>query len=60
MADNNGAGVGIGMIAGILLVVLVGLGIILFAGGYIGGGKNVNVTVEPPKIQTPATGGAGK
>jgi hypothetical protein len=59
MADNGG-GVGTGMIAGILVAILVLVGIFLFAGGYIGKGKDVNVTVEPPKVQTPTGGGEGK
>ena len=56
MADNNGANVGMGLIAGILLVMLLGVGF-LFATGKINldGGKDVNVKVEAPKIPTPST-----
>jgi hypothetical protein len=58
MADNNGASVGTGLIAGILVVALVVFGLIFFAGGFnTGGGKNLNVNIEPPKIQTPAKPG---
>jgi hypothetical protein len=54
MADNKGAGVGIGLIAGILLVMLLGVGF-LFATGKIdlNGGKDVNVKIEAPP--TPST-----
>ena len=53
MADNNGAGVGMGLIAAILLVMLLGVGF-LFATGRIdlNGGKDVNVNVDclkPPR-----------
>ena len=56
MADNNGANVGMALIAGILLVMLLGVGF-LFATGKINldGGKDVNVKVEAPKIPTPST-----
>jgi hypothetical protein len=56
MADNKGAGIGIGLIAGILLVMLLGVGF-LFATGKIdlNGGKDVNVKIEAPKIPTPST-----
>ena len=56
MADNNGSGVGLGLIAGILLVALLGVGF-LFATGKINlnGGKDVNVKIEAPKIPTPST-----
>jgi hypothetical protein len=49
MADN-GSGVGMGLIAGILLVVVV-IGGILFATGKLNldGGKDVDVNVELPK-----------
>jgi hypothetical protein len=57
MADNSGAGVGMGLIAGILLVALLGVGL-LFATGKLNlnGGKDVNVNVELPK----APSGEGK
>ena len=50
MADNNGAGVGTGLIAGLLLLMLLGVGF-LFATGRINldGGNDVNVNVELPK-----------
>jgi len=50
MADN-GSGVGTGLIAGILLILVLGLGIILFATGNIDlrGGRDVDVNVELPK-----------
>jgi hypothetical protein len=56
MADNNGANVGMGLIAGILLLMLLGVGF-LFATGKINvnGGKDVNVKIEAPKIPTPST-----
>jgi ABC-type transporter Mla subunit MlaD len=56
MADNNGAGVGTGLIAGILLVALLAVGLIYFNGGFnLKGGKDVNVNIEAPK-----SGGDGK
>ena len=56
MADNNGSGVGTGLIAGILLVVLIGVGLVFMNGGLnLDGGKDVNVKVEAPKIPTPST-----
>jgi hypothetical protein len=59
MADNNGAGVGMGLIAGLLLLMLLGVGF-LFATGRINldGGKDVNVNVELPKA--PPMGGDTK
>jgi hypothetical protein len=56
MADNIGANVGMGLIAGILLLMLLGVGF-LFATGKINvnGGKDVNVKIEAPKIPTPST-----
>ena len=56
MADNNGSGVGLGLIAGILLIALLGVGF-LFATGKINldGGKDVNVKIEAPKVPTPST-----
>ena len=57
MADNNGSGVGTGLIAGILLVVVLAVGLVVANGGLnIGGGKDVNVSVEAPKIPAPPTG----
>lgn len=61
MADN-GSGVGTGLIAGILIVVLIVAAGILFASGKINfdGGKDVNVQVEVPKApdlpKAPTTG----
>ena len=49
MADN-GSGVGTGLIAGILLVVVVGLGILFATGNLdLGGKKDVDVNIELPK-----------
>jgi hypothetical protein len=50
MADN-GSGVGTGMIAGILLVIVIIAVGALFATGKLNfdGGKDVNVKVEMPK-----------
>ena len=60
MADNNGAGVGMGLIAGLLLLMLLAVGF-LFATGRINldGGKDVNVNVELPKAP-PMPGGDTK
>ena len=56
MADNNGSGVGTGLIAGILLVVLIAVGLVVVNGGLkLDGGKDVNVKVEAPKVPTPST-----
>lgn len=56
MADNNGSGVGTGLIAGILLVVLIAVGLVVVNGGLkLDGGKGVNVEVEAPKVPTPST-----
>ena len=56
MADNNGSGVGTGLIAGILLVVLIAVGLVFVNGGLkLDGGKDVNIKVEAPKIPTPST-----
>ena len=58
MADNNGSGVGLGLIAGILLIALLGVGF-LFATGKINlnGSKDVNVKIEAPKLPTSPTEG---
>ena len=58
MADNNGAGAGLGLIAGILLVVLLGVGF-LFATGKINlnGSKDVNIKVEAPQVPKTSTDG---
>jgi hypothetical protein len=49
MADN-GSGVGLGLIAGILLVVVVGVAILFATGGLnLGDKKDVNINVEVPK-----------
>ena len=56
MADNNGSGVGTGLIAGILLVVPIAVGLVFVNGGLkLDGGKDVNIKVEAPKIPTPST-----
>jgi hypothetical protein len=58
MADNAGAGVGMGLIAGILLVIAIGLGILIANGGLnLGGSKDINVNVQPPKVDAPVSGG---
>jgi hypothetical protein len=60
MAENSGSGVGTGLIAGILLVVLIAVGLIFINGGIPQSGKDVNVTVEAPKapdLPKPSTGG---
>ena len=49
MADN-GSGVGTGLIAGILLVVVIVIGILFATGGLnFGGKKDVDVDIELPK-----------
>ena len=50
MADSGGSAVGTGLIAGILIAVLVGVGVLLVAfGGFnFRGDKDVNVNVEAP------------
>ena len=58
MADN-GSGVGIGLIAGILLVVVLGLGILFASGNLDMGGKDVDVNIELPKAP-PMPGGDTK
>jgi hypothetical protein len=58
MADN-GSGMGTGLIAGILLVVVIAVGIILATGGLDFGKKDVDVNVELPKapeVPNPTTG----
>ena len=56
---QSDGGAGIGLVAGILAVVLIGLGLIFYAGGFdFGGDKDVNVNIDAPKIDTP--GGDGK
>jgi hypothetical protein len=60
MADN-GSGVGTGMIAGILLVVVIIAGILFATGGLdFGSRKDVDVNVELPKApdlpEAPAPG----
>ena len=58
MADNNGSGVGTGLIAGILLVALIAVGLVVMNGGLnLGGGKDINVSIEAPKVSAPPTGG---
>jgi hypothetical protein len=51
---QSDGGAGIGLVAGILAVVLIGLGLIFYAGGFdFGGDKDVNVNIDAPKIDTP-------
>jgi hypothetical protein len=56
MADN-GSGVGTGLIAGILLVVVIAVGL-MFATGKLnlGGSKDVNVKIEAPDLPKAPTG----
>jgi len=55
MADNNASGVGMGLIAGILLVIAIGVGIVIMNGGLkLDGSKDINVNVQPPKVDVPA------
>ena len=57
MADNNGGSTSLGLIAGILLVVLIGVGIIVATNGFnFKGSKDVNVNIDVPKVDMPATG----
>jgi hypothetical protein len=57
MADN-GSNTGLGLIAGILLVVLVGVGIFLATDGFnFKGNKDVNINIDVPKVDTPAKPG---
>jgi hypothetical protein len=62
MADNA-SGVGTGLIAGILVAVVIGVGLLLVAtGGFdFDGKKDVNVNVELPKApevpKAPSPGG---
>ena len=54
MADNNGGSMSLGLIAGILLVVLIGVGIIVATNGFnFKGNKDVNVNIDVPKVDTP-------
>ena len=57
MADSNGGAVGTGLIAGILLVVLIGLGLVFYMGGLdLKGDKDVNVNIDMPKVDAPVPG----
>ncbi|MBS4084170.1 MAG: hypothetical protein KGZ73_11510 [Rhizobiales bacterium] len=54
MADNSG-GIGLaGVLIGALLVAVLG-GAVLMMTGVIGGQKDSRVSIELPKINTPAT-----
>jgi hypothetical protein len=61
MADNGGSAVGTGLIAGILIAVLVGVGVLLVAfGGFnFRGDKDVNVNVEAPTPEMPSVPDGG-
>jgi hypothetical protein len=49
---NAGDG-GLGMIAGILIVVLIGFALLFFAGLFNTDERGVNVSVDVPKIDNP-------
>jgi hypothetical protein len=58
MANNTGAGIGMGLIAGILLVLAIGVGIVIANGGLkLDGSKDININVQPPKLDAPVSGG---
>jgi hypothetical protein len=57
---QSDGGAGTGLIAGVLIAAFLAIGLIFFAGGFdFEGSKDLNVNVEPPKIDTPDTGGKG-
>jgi hypothetical protein len=51
---SDGGGAGLGMIAGILAVVLIGVGLLFFSGVFGPEKKSLDVNVELPKATTPA------
>ena len=55
-SDNTHSGIDMSLIAG-FLVALFTLGFLIFAGRFdLKGSKDLNVNIEPPRIETPATG----
>ena len=57
---QSDGGASMGLIAGVLIAALLAIGLIFFTGGLdFEGSKDLNVNVEPPKIDTPDTGGKG-
>jgi hypothetical protein len=46
-----------GLLAGAILVALIVIGLFVFAGPFkLGGGKDVNVHIETPKLNTKPAG----
>jgi hypothetical protein len=50
---NGGSGVSVGLIAGILAVVLIGLAVLFFSGALNFEKRTVDVNVEAPKVDAP-------
>jgi hypothetical protein len=50
---RNGGDGGLGMIAGIVAVVLIGFLLLFFAGVFTPEKRGVNVTVDVPKVDAP-------
>jgi hypothetical protein len=44
---------GLGMIAGVIVVLLIGVGLLFFAGVINPNKRGVNVNVELPRVETP-------
>lgn len=56
---SGGGNSALGLIAGTLVVALLVFGVVFFAGGFNGGGGDVKLNIETPKINTPAGGKSG-
>jgi hypothetical protein len=55
MAESStGGGMGVGLILGALVVVVAIIGAVVFAGGYVGGSKSVDVNIKTPTLSAPS------
>lgn len=58
ITSGDGGGMGMGLLAGVLLAAVAAFFLIYFVGGFATQGeKAVDVTVDIPKVEGPAGGG---
>ena len=58
IASGESGGMGMGLLAGVLLAAVAAFFLIYFLGGFATQeGKSVDVTVDIPKVEGPAGGG---